>query len=162
MRLHALEHRAQGGERVAAGQRARRHRDADATSAQHVVDVGSVGVVDRDRAPGGEAVSEAQHPVEVGGDDLGGHVVGERLDPDRARECHDRSLEPVSGQELRAPVLGLGGGVNHIGQLAAAVQDGEAVAAADERKTVAAGESVEEGGGPDVLVKVDGHVHKYN
>jgi hypothetical protein len=37
------------------------------------------------------------------------------------------------------------------------VQDGEAVAAADEGEMLALGEGVEEGGGPDVLVKVESH-----
>ncbi len=64
---------------------------------------------------------------------------------------------PSAFRSWRAAAGGLGGGVDHVGQLAAAVQDGEAVRAADEGETVAPGEGVEERRGPDVLVEVDGH-----
>ena len=48
-------------------------------------------------------------------------------------------------------------GIDHVGQLAATVQDGETVGATDEGEPVAPGEGIEERGGPDVLVQVDGH-----
>ena len=83
--------------------------------------------------------------------------MAQGLDADRTRQCDHRLVETVCVQQLTAPVGGLGGGVDHIGELTAAVQDGQAVGPADERQALASGERIEERDGPDVLVDIDVH-----
>ena len=87
-------------------------------------------------------------------------VVGQLLDPDRARQRHHGALQAVCRQQLRAAVGRLGVGVDHVGQLAPAVQDGEAVGATDKGETIAPGERVEQRSRPDVLMQIDGHAWK--
>ena len=142
-------------ERLGVGQRAGRDRDSDAAAADNLVDIGRVGAVEGDRPPRRERLAQLVHALEMGFDQLAGLLARERLDPDRAGQRDQCDIEPVRADQIRAPARRLVLEVDGPGLLAGTVQQGEPVAAVDERQAVAGGECVEQRWRPDVLVHVD-------
>ena len=153
----AVEQRGRRVERVGCGQRARGHRDADASACEHVVDVVGIGVVERERTPGGEAVPERLDAVEVCVDQRPRLVAGERLDADRARQCDHRKLDAVIVEQASAPGRALRVQVDRARALARRVQLRDAAAEPDEGQLVPGRERLDQRGGPDVLVYVEAH-----
>ena len=79
------------------------------------------------------------------------------LDADRAAERDHGGVEAIAPQELEPARGSLLVGVDHVGRLAGAVQNGHAVLSAHERELAPGRERVEERFGPDVLMNVEEH-----
>ena len=155
--LQAREHRAQAREPLDAGERAGGQRDADAAAIERAVDVVGVGAVERERAPHAEGLAERERALVVGVEQRLRLRARERLDPERAREAHERAVEAVAAHEL-GPARGrLGGEIDHVGPLAREEQHGQPVLVAHERKLAALGERLHERLGPEMLVDIGLH-----
>src|SRR6185437_2487751 len=107
--------------------------------------------------PHAEARAERARAVVEGIDQQLGLRARQALDAERAREAHERAVEPLA-LELRRP----GGRLptdrtDHIGPLAGQEEHGQAVFAAHERQLAARGERRHERLGPEMLVYVDPH-----
>src|SRR5580704_1284522 len=156
-RLDALEHRAQLGDRLDARERAGRERDANAATCERTVDIVGVDTVQRDRPPHAERAAERERAVVVGIDQLERLLAWKPLDPERTRQAHERLVEPIELDELRAAGGLLALEVDHVWTLTDEIQDRQPILAANERQLAAISKRLHKRLGPKVLVYVDLH-----
>ncbi len=155
-------------ERLGAGERAGRERDAGAPACDQFIHVSRLGAIERERSPGGELLREPVHSGEVNIDQLAGLVARQRLDADRAGQCDQREIEPIRPDEIGPPARCLTLDVDGPGLLAGAVQNRHPVGAAHERQAFPGGQGVEQRTGPQVLVDIGSsgwlsdHAREYN
>jgi hypothetical protein len=154
-RLERAQKRKDAPDRAFSDERARGQRDADRAPVEQCLDVARCRRVERDRAPHAERLAEREHPVVPGVEQRLRLGARQRLDAERARQAHERAVDPVGAQLGAAARRVVRRGVERGDGLAGEHELRALGRVAQERRRGAALERGEEGLGPEVLVNVE-------
>jgi hypothetical protein len=152
-RLERVEQRQNAIDRVGCRERGGREREAHRAAVEERVGVACSRAVERDRAPHAERLAEAEDAVVPSVEERLRLRTGQRLDPERAREAHERTVDPVRAQRGTAADGVVRRGVERGGRLAGQHE----LAAVQKRRRRPLFESGQKWVGPQVLMNVDTH-----